>query len=167
MGVASAVGMQELSRTPQEYIAAIAEKIRELGLKTPTLKFQNGDVQNLNFSVMDKLHKPVVAIGSCCSLKAKVVLSLNMCARSTGNESLNEMEFTCPRVGSSCKLHKSGKHPGTRRAQTTGRFTRKSSHQCRCARRGKWSCECRRDWSNECWRGCGSGGRRVQACSCS
>ena len=30
VGVASAVGMQELNRTPQEYIAANAEKIREL-----------------------------------------------------------------------------------------------------------------------------------------
>ena len=54
VGVASAVGMQELGRAPQEYIAANAEKIQELGFKTPTLKFQNGDVQNLKFSVMDK-----------------------------------------------------------------------------------------------------------------
>ena len=61
VGVASAVGMQELDRTPQEYIAANAEKIRELGFKTSTLKFQNGDVQNLKFSVMDKLHKTLVA----------------------------------------------------------------------------------------------------------
>ena len=59
VGVASTVGMQELNRTPQEYIAADAEKIRELGFKTPTLNFQNGDVQNLKFSVMDKLHKPL------------------------------------------------------------------------------------------------------------
>ena len=42
VGVASAVGMQELNRSPQEYIATNAEKIRELGFKTPTLKFQNG-----------------------------------------------------------------------------------------------------------------------------
>ena len=55
VGVASTVGMQELNRTPQEYIAANAEKIRDLGLKTPTLKFQNGDVQNLKFSVMDEV----------------------------------------------------------------------------------------------------------------
>ena len=44
VGVASAVGMQESNRTPQEYIAANAEKIRELGFKIPTLKFQNGYV---------------------------------------------------------------------------------------------------------------------------
>ena len=60
VGVASAIGMQQLSRTAQEYIAN-AEKIREIGFKTPTLKFQNGDVHNLKFSVMDKLHKPLVA----------------------------------------------------------------------------------------------------------
>ena len=33
VGAASTVG---LNRTPQEYIAANAEKIRELGFKTPT-----------------------------------------------------------------------------------------------------------------------------------
>ena len=58
--------MQELNRTPQEYIAANAEKIRELGFKTPTLKFRNGDVQSLKFSVMDKLHKPLVAACMGC-----------------------------------------------------------------------------------------------------
>ena len=31
-----------------------------LGSKTPTLKFQNGDVLILKFSVMNKLHKPLV-----------------------------------------------------------------------------------------------------------
>ena len=31
VGVASAVGMQELDRASQEYLAANAEKIRELG----------------------------------------------------------------------------------------------------------------------------------------
>ena len=43
VGVAT-VGMQELNRTLREHIAANAEKIRELGFKTPTLTFQNGDV---------------------------------------------------------------------------------------------------------------------------
>ena len=56
VGVASAVGMQQLNRALQECIAANAEKIRELGFKTPTQKFQSGDVQTLKFSVMDKLH---------------------------------------------------------------------------------------------------------------
>ena len=37
VGVASAVGMPMLNRTPQEQVAANAEKIRELGFKTPTL----------------------------------------------------------------------------------------------------------------------------------
>ena len=50
VGVASTVGM-----------------LRELGFKTPALKFQNGDVQNLKFSVMDRLHKPLVA---ACKLVA-------------------------------------------------------------------------------------------------
>ena len=61
VGVASAVGMQELNRTPQEYIAANAENIRDLGFKIPTIKFQKEDVQNLKFSGMDKLHNPLVA----------------------------------------------------------------------------------------------------------
>ena len=73
-GVASVVGMQDLNRTPQEYIAANAEKIRELGFKTPTLKFQNGDVQNFKFSVMDKLHKPVVAVCKVVAACNRIVL---------------------------------------------------------------------------------------------
>ena len=72
--VASAVGMQELSRTPQKYIAANAEKIRELGFKTATLKFQNGDVQNLKFSVVDKLHKPLVAARKVVAVGNRIVL---------------------------------------------------------------------------------------------
>ena len=58
--------MQELNGTPQGYIAANSEKIRELGFKTPTLKFQDGDVQNLKFSVMDTLHKPLVGSVQGC-----------------------------------------------------------------------------------------------------
>ena len=74
VGVASTVGMQELNRPPREYIAANAEKIRELGFKTPTLKFQNGDVQNLKFSVMDKLHKPLVAACKVVAAGNRIVL---------------------------------------------------------------------------------------------
>ena len=74
VGVASAVGMQELDRAPQEYLAANSEKIRELGFKTPTLKFQNGDVQNLKFSVMDKLHKPLVAACKVAAAGNRIVL---------------------------------------------------------------------------------------------
>ena len=66
--------MQELNRTPQEYIAANAEKIRELGFKTPTLKFQNGDVQNLKFGVMDKLHKPLVAACKVVAVGNRIVM---------------------------------------------------------------------------------------------
>ena len=73
-GVASAVGMQELGRAPQEYVAANAEKIHELLFKTPTLKFQNGDVQNLKFSVMEKLHKPLVAACKVVSAGNRIVL---------------------------------------------------------------------------------------------
>ena len=47
-----------MNRDPK---AANAEKIRELGFKTPTLKFQNGDAQSLKVSVMDKQNKPLVA----------------------------------------------------------------------------------------------------------
>ena len=72
--VTSTVGMQELNRTPQEYIAANAERIRELGFKTLTLKFQNGDVQNLKFSVMDKLQKPLVAACKVVAAGNRIVL---------------------------------------------------------------------------------------------
>ena len=73
VGVASA-GMQELNRATRENIAANAEKIPELGFKTPTLKFQNGDVQNLKISVMDKLHKPLVAACKVVAAGNRIVL---------------------------------------------------------------------------------------------
>ena len=74
VGVASTVGMQELNRAPQGYIAANAEKIRELGFKTPTLNFQVGDVQNLKFIVVDKLHKPLVAACKVVAAGNRIVL---------------------------------------------------------------------------------------------
>ena len=74
VAVASSVGMQELKRTPQEYTAANAEKIRELGFETPTFKFQNGDVENLKFSVMDELHKPLVAACKVVAAGNRIVL---------------------------------------------------------------------------------------------
>ena len=61
VSVASEVSVQELIRPPQEFVAANAEKIRELGLRTPTLGFQNGDVQSVRLSVMDELDEPLVA----------------------------------------------------------------------------------------------------------
>ena len=73
VGVASAIGMQQLNRPPQEYIAN-AEKIRELGFKTSIPKFQNGDVHNLKFSVMDKLHKPLVAACKVVAADDRIVL---------------------------------------------------------------------------------------------
>ena len=107
VGVASAVGMEELNRTTQEYIAANAEKIRELGFKIPTLKFQNGDVQNLKFSVMDKIAQTsggsVQARRSRQSDRAATRKSrwfFHRRCRSAGNESLNEVEYTCSRVRS-------------------------------------------------------------------
>ena len=74
VGVASAVGMRELTRDPQEYIDANAERIRELGFKTPTLKFQNGDVQSLKYSVMDRLHKPLVAASTVVAAGNRIML---------------------------------------------------------------------------------------------
>ena len=74
VGVASAVGMQELKRTPQEYIAANAEKMGELGFDIPTLKFQYGDVHNLKFSVIDKLHTPLVAACNVVAAGSRIVL---------------------------------------------------------------------------------------------
>ena len=41
VGVASAVGMQELNRDPQQYIAASAEKIYDLEFKTPTFQISD------------------------------------------------------------------------------------------------------------------------------
>ena len=81
VGVASAIGMQDLDRTPQEYIAANAGTFGELGFKVSTLKFQNGDMQSLKFSVMDKLHTPLVA---ACQVVA------------AGNGFLNETEYVLP-----------------------------------------------------------------------
>ena len=95
VGVASTDRMQELNTTPQEHMAANAVKIRELEFKIRTLKFQNGDVQNLKLSVTDKLHKPLVAACNC-SLKIKVVCSPKMCAQIAGKESLNEMSVGAP-----------------------------------------------------------------------
>ena len=74
VGVASVVGMQELDRAFQEHIAANAEKFWELGFKTPTLKFQNDDVQNFKFSVMDKLHKPLAAACKVVAAGNRIVL---------------------------------------------------------------------------------------------
>ena len=62
--VVSTVGMHDLDRDRRKYIAANAERIRELGFETPTLKFENGDVPEL-----------------CCRFEIKVVLSLRTCAR--------------------------------------------------------------------------------------
>ena len=65
VGAASAVGMQELDTAPQEHTAANAKKIWELGLKTPTLRFQNGDVQNLRFSAWTSCTTPGGGVQSC------------------------------------------------------------------------------------------------------
>ena len=62
-GVASAVG-----------IVANAGRVRELGFRTPTPKFQNGDVQSLKFSVMDKLHKSLVAASKVVAAGNRIVL---------------------------------------------------------------------------------------------
>ena len=129
VGGASAVGMQELNRDPQEYIAANAERIRELGFKTPTLKYQNGDVQSLKFSVMDKLHKQLVAAS-----KVRIVLqpedqggSYLEDVRSKRRQRIFERNgvYVLP-----CWVVK-----GTSQKRLV---PRKPSHQCR----GKWSRAC-------------------------
>ena len=74
VSAASEVTMQELTGPAQEYVAANAEKIRELAVKTPTLRFQNGDVQSLKFRVMDKLHKPLVAASKVVAAGNRIVL---------------------------------------------------------------------------------------------
>ena len=74
VGVASAVGMQDLNRDPREYIAPNAERIHELGFKTCTLKVENGDVQSLKFCVLDKLHKPLVWASNVVAESNRIVL---------------------------------------------------------------------------------------------
>ena len=76
VGVASAVGMQELNGDPRGHIAANAERVRQLGFKTLTLKFQNGDVQSLKISVMDKLHNHLMAACKVVAADHKIVLQL-------------------------------------------------------------------------------------------
>ena len=44
------------------------------GLKTPTLRFQNGDMQSLRFSVMDVLHKPLVAASKIVAAGNRIVM---------------------------------------------------------------------------------------------
>ena len=66
--------------------------------------------------------------GSRKSPRTKVVRSSKMCAQTAGNETLNEMEFTCSRVGSPNRIHRSGWRTWSSRAQTTGRFIRKPNH---------------------------------------
>ena len=67
----------------------------------------------------------------CCSWQSDCATAENqggpsskMCARSAGNESLNEMEYMCFRVGSSNRIHRSGWRAWSCRVQTTGRFIR-------------------------------------------
>ena len=64
VGVASAVGMSENTSL----------QLRELGFETPTLKFQNEDVHSLKFSVMDKLHKPLVAASKVVAASSRIML---------------------------------------------------------------------------------------------
>ena len=71
---AEEVEMEELIGPAKEYLAANAESIAELGAKTPTLEFQNGDVERLRFKVMDKLHKPLVAASKVVNAGNRVVL---------------------------------------------------------------------------------------------
>ena len=154
VGVASTVKMQEVNGTLQEHIAANAEKIRELGLKTPTLKFQNGDVQNLKFSVTAKLHKPLVAACKVVGAGNRIVMqpenqggSFIKDVRSTRRKRIVERNgvYVLP-----CSVVKQNSQkrlrPWSSRAQATGRFIRKPNHtfsnQLGCERRGKWSHAC-------------------------
>ena len=83
------------------------------------------------------------AIGWCCNLKIKVVLSLTMCARRR-----KRIFVRAPVVGRQANVTKSGQRLWWSRAHTAGRFVRKPSRSCRnehgCERRGKCFCVCRR-----------------------
>ena len=97
--VPSEVSMHDLIRPPQEWVAANAEKIRELGLKTPhtpvLLKFFA--VKILRCSVMDKPHKllliasKILAAGNrkVMQRETRVGSSSGILVRSAGNEFSN------------------------------------------------------------------------------
>ena len=124
VGVASAVGMQELNRDPREYSAPNDERIRELGFKTPTLKFQC-----LKFSVMDKLHKPLVAASKFVAAGNRIVLQ----PEDLGGSFLEDVRSKrrkriFERNGKG--IRRNDWRLWTSRAQTTSRNTRKPSHQC-------------------------------------
>ena len=73
--MAKSVQLESLPGKGQEYTAANGATIEEVGTKTPTLTFQNGDVEKLKFRVMD-VHKPLVAVSKIVAAGNKVVFQL-------------------------------------------------------------------------------------------
>ena len=74
VGVASAVGMPMLNRTARVDCCKCREDSRAWIQDSHTVKFQIGDVQNSKFSVMDKLHKPLVAACKVVAAGNRIVL---------------------------------------------------------------------------------------------
>ena len=66
------VPVEKIKGPTKEYIAANGDSITELGKKSPTLAFQNGDVEKLDFKVM-KIHKPLVAVSKIVAARNRVV----------------------------------------------------------------------------------------------
>ena len=91
----------------EEYIAANADKIRELRFKIPTLKFQNGDVQNLKFSVMCKLHNPLVA---ACKVVAAGTWALMTDLDFMGDKRVIFKSDQVPSIDALCDAVKNGGH---------------------------------------------------------
>ena len=153
--VASTFGMQELNRIPEEFIAANAEKIGELGFKTPTLKFLNGDVQNVKFSVMDKLHKPLVAACKVVAAGNRIVLQ----PKNQGGSFIEDVRlkrrkriferngvYVLPcwvvKQNSQKRWAPSVKSCPNDRPAGLPLFPVTNSDKHGCERRGKWSCAC-------------------------
>ena len=86
--VASTFGMQELNRTPQGYIAANAEKSRELGFQDSDTQIQNGDVQKFEVQCYGQVAQTSGgSVQGCCSWQSD-------CA--TARESRWHLHRRCP-----------------------------------------------------------------------
>ena len=57
---------------PREYTAANGGCMKEHGTRTPNLEFNNGDVGQIEFRVLD-VHKPLLAVSAAVKAKHRVV----------------------------------------------------------------------------------------------
>ena len=74
VGVASAVGMQELDTAPQEHTAANAKNIWELGVEDSDTQISEWRCAEFEVQCMDKLHNPLVAACKVVAAGNRIVL---------------------------------------------------------------------------------------------